>query len=515
LLLRRATTAAGEAIWASGLRLLGEALRQSGWQNHRLVAVNSGAAESMAAIIAHPVQSIGVLDALEGSRPTVPVNRNEPDSAFTFTEASGERQSRRVDVSRLNWARLRRMAQLRAASADDLDMQDLVAFASGDPARAEAKHVQPSQIRCMLVVVPNGVGLGHITRMMAIAKGLQSYADLRVIFWCYSRAAEILTSAGFEVILRQTAQHMDAHPPSWRRWEVEEFARTVVHFDVRLVAVDGGAVGRFIVDALKRPGCGRCGVLWVRRGMLRPETDADMLEHEQVCDLILEPGDLAVEMDQGPTRTRTARNRGFSRKIETRPVTLKPFLPSYTRKEAKKRLNLGWGRHCLVSLGGAFGDWELFQALLQKHAKQAGVKLIWAQSPLAAPPKLSDKSTSVRRFYPLSRYMEAFDGMVTATGYNSYHELILGYRGAVLLAPTNRDRLDDQEARARYAEEQGWAHVVYTTRLQDQERAIQSFMTDIRNGTTSTSRPAFNLDTEFYAREINAVLDRYSLGGGS
>ena len=243
--------------------------------------------------------------------------------------------------------------------------------------------------------------------------------------------------------------------------------------------------------------------------MLRPETDVRLLETEQFVDLILEPGDLAVEMDKGPTRTRTARNRGFSRKIVSKPITLKPFLPTYSRREAKRSLGLGWRRHCLVSLGGAFGDWDLLKRLIVENARKYNVGLIWAQSPLAPPPGDTDPDTVIKQFYPLSRYMKAFDGMITASGYNSYHELMMGYDGPVLLAPTNNVRLDDQEARATWAGQQGWAQVVLAHRLENQEQVIESFMQQVRNRAKVTDRPKVESDADMLAREIFKALDRY------
>jgi UDP:flavonoid glycosyltransferase YjiC (YdhE family) len=63
----------------------------------------------------------------------------------------------------------------------------------------------------------------------------------------------------------------------------------------------------------------------------------------------------------------------------------------------------------------------------------------------------------VVRTYPLSRHYRAFDLAISASGYNSFHEL-LRFGVPTLFVPNRVTALDDQDARARYAAEQGLAH---------------------------------------------------------
>ncbi|PZU50085.1 MAG: UDP-N-acetylglucosamine--LPS N-acetylglucosamine transferase, partial [Arsenicicoccus sp.] len=60
------------------------------------------------------------------------------------------------------------------------------------------------------------------------------------------------------------------------------------------------------------------------------------------------------------------------------------------------------------------------------------------------------------RHFPLSEHYRAFDLVVAAAGYNSFHEsLRLGV--PTLLVPNRHTSLDDQEARAAEAARRGWA----------------------------------------------------------
>ena len=508
ILLRRWAAPDDRPAWQDGLAMLGHALDASDTPHLDLAALTEDAAAEISALLGRPVTPLPGLPRIETNRPRVAVRRDAEDITFPFEHEDGRRETRRAGREAFNWVRLRRLGQPVAGDAGDADTVDLCAYAEGT--RPPATDVTPRARPCIVAVVPNGVGLGHITRMMAVGKALQRERDVRLVFWSYSRAAEILQAAGFEVVLRQNAVHLKAHPPHWRHWEAEELARLLRHFDAQAVAYDGGGFDPFIVSALRAPGCGRIGVLWVRRGMMRPDTDAEMLESEQFCDLVIEPGDLAVEMDKGPTRMLTAARQGFSRHFESAPTTLKPYLPVYSRREARKRLKLGWGKHVLVSLGGAFGDWTRLTEVMGASARRHGIKLIWAKSPLAPPPADPAMAANVRHFYPLSRYLEAFDGMITATGYNSYHELMMGYDRPVLLAPTNNVRLDDQVARATWAADRGWAHLVRADDPDAQQTVMDRFMGEVRAGTRTAGRPGLPEGDPRLAEAILTVCDRYA-----
>lgn len=518
ILLRRHARDHEDFLWREGLALLVEILGRADWPDLTLAALTEEAAAEMTELSGLDIAPLPPLPPIPGPRPRVAIRPDDGHITFRLAPEGKPPEERRARLDIFNWARLRRLADVESAAPDALDLVDLTAFANGGIETAVAAapaHASTSPAPTVLCVVPNGVGLGHITRMMAICTALKRQSGARVVFWSFSRAAEILQAAGFEVVLRQNIQHLDAHPPDWRAWETMEFASAIRHLRPSAVIYDGGTFDMFIINALKSPGCGHCGIVWVRRGMLRPDADAQLLEAEQYCDMVLEPGDLSVENDLGPTRMRRAQNKGFSITRIAPPVTLKPYLPAYPEKTARKKLGLGRGRHCLVSLGGAFGNWDRLRQQIVDQARAQRVRLVWAQSPLAAATTHDLGDARFRQFYPLSRYLSAFDGMITATGYNSYHELMLGYDGPVLLAPTNNERLDDQEARARCAGDRGWASVVLADEPEDQSEIIAGFMNQVRRREKIANRPKAPQGAEEMARDILQVCRRYSCTGAN
>ncbi|WP_282092541.1 hypothetical protein [Epibacterium ulvae] len=502
LILRRNTLQQDHTQTEAALRMLATALKASPADHIQLCALTPEAAQYCETVTGLPVSAAPALRPVQRPETSLPLDRGQPQATF-FLDTHQIRDVRRIKIDALSWGRLRRLARLHATDPNDQDLVDLCAYVS---TYGPAVPALP-RARRMLAVVPNGVGLGHITRMMALARALQSERETEVVFWCFSRAAEILQAAGYPIVLRQTAAHLRAHPPDWRDFETQEFALLLQTFKPDIVAYDGAMIDPFVFAALRMPGCGTCAFLWVRRGMLSPDADPLFMENEQFCDLILEPGDLAVAVDQGPTRLHQAQTRGFCQTYETQPVSLAVTLPAYSSREARKRMGLRRGTYCLISLGGAFGDWDALETALVAEAKRQKITLIWAQSPLAPPPR--SQNTLIRRLFPLSRYLPGIDGVVTAAGYNSFHELMLTYDKPVLFAPTNHIRMDDQVARASFAATQNWADVLQADTPEEITPKIRAFMQAVKSGTRFPQRPKQALEAAALNKRIDQMLQPY------
>lgn len=386
----------------------------------------------------------------------------------------------------INWAALARRAQLQTTSEAAEDFQDIVAIANHLPL-VEEDAAAPTYI----IVVPNGVGLGHLTRMLAVARRLGERA--RLIFWCYSRAALIIKQAGFAVIARQTAHHLGIDGDAWRQWETLEFAHLLRHSGATRVIFDGSTVDAFITRAMREPGLDQVSLVWIRRAMWQEGSNANVIEASQFCDLIIEPGDLAAKADRGPTTYFVPEHRGFSKLVKVDPVTLLSPEDMRTRREARKHLGLKRGTYCLVNLGADhFVDRTVLSTQIAELAQANRVTLVWAQSPLAEVPVDAKLPGEVLRQFPLARDFAAFDGIISAAGYNSFQELMMMYEGPVLFAPTVHARLDDQPARAGYAVSQGWAEALDTGQNgAAQYQTLSDFIRGLGGRSTPSARPEF------------------------
>jgi hypothetical protein len=497
IVLRRAGPEDGDE-WRDHLAMLDHLIAASG-RDIRLFALSEDAAVVLAAEFQQPVRVLPALPRRYAGARHLTLLRDD-GIVKIGRDGSNARPARQY-----NLARLRRRAVI-GANDRDLDLSDLADFANGTSERRVAPGTQQPVV---LVVVPNGVGLGHVMRMLAVARHLRAERGARVVFWSFSRAVGIISHHGFEAVLRHTARHTGADADDWQAWETEEFAAFLTDLKPDLVIQDSHTIAPFILDALARPGTGAARIALVRRGMWQPHhLSAEALASEELVDLVLEPGDLAASADRGVTRGRARQTGTFATFAVSAPVTLTRPDEILDPRRARKALGLGRGRHCLVSLGGdMLGDRSLFLRHLADAAEAARVKLVWAHSPLSSPDSeiLVNPRIATLSVYPLAPYIAAFDGIVSAAGYNSFHEYMQLYEGPVLLVPKLHSALDDQPMRAGYAASRGWAETVPPG--ESEYATIAVFLADLRAGKRPGLRSAWRDGAAEIARILNGLIE--------
>ncbi len=400
-----------------------------------------------------------------------------------------DRGEQPIPAKLVNWARIARHCHIETAGMASGDVLDLCTFANGLPQgalRASRQHY--------LFITPNGVGMGHLTRQLAIADALMSAAadgaKPKISFWCYSRAAGIIQAAGYPVILRQTAQHLGAESDDWEEWETASFTTFLRSDAFSAVLIDSSNISPWLMNALRSAGCHAPDLVWIRRGMWRPDVDPAKLADTALCNLVLIPGDLAGEADQGPTGRPHDFSKGLASEVVTAPVVFRPRNGVLDRSAARRALKLPrFRRLCLVSLGGdTLAATDVMHKILSDAAKAEKVDLVWARSPLAAIPSDSD-GVNIRSVYPMSRYVQAFDGIISAAGYNSFHELLLGVDCPVLFIPTAHAKMDDQPSRAQFAASQGWSDIWESDGLSAPRSNLRTFFAKVRDKARPRGRP--------------------------
>ncbi len=492
-----------EVEWRDHLALLQSLITQSG-RSVQFLALNENAASELSTETGETVRSLPALPrAFQGSRTLKLTRTNGALEAILDP-------SKTLPAQRLNLGRLRRVALL---GADDIDrdLSDIAHFTNGT---LDTAPPRPSRSPVIVVVVPNGFGLGHVTRMLAVAQHIRDNQDARVVFWSFSRAAGIIARFGFEVIARHTSRHTGADTDAWRKWETAEFATLLASLRPDLVVQDAAALDDFVVDALAKQDVGSARIALVRRGMWQKHIlGATAFASEDLADLVVEPGDLAAAADRGLTRGRAGKANSLARMDASAPVTLTHPKQMLDQRRARKALGLGRGRHCLITLGGdAFSDMSHLVRHIIDSATKARVRLVWARSPLAAPDHDIASNTQIisRSLYPLAPYLAAFDGVVSSSGYNSFHELMQLCDRPVLFAPRQHSALDDQMARAAHAASQGWA--MHADASVNEAATINAFMNEVRAGKTVTTRPKWRNGA---AQMADLLMDLIEIGGPS
>jgi hypothetical protein len=132
-----------------------------------------------------------------------------------------------------------------------------------------------------------------------------------------------------------------------------------------------------------------------------------------------------------------------------------------TRARARRELQLRGRLVVALQLGsGANFDFSAArERCLERMLSLSHVDVVELMSPvtddLAEPERLSDRHYPMRLF-PAYRYSRAFDAMICAAGYNTFHENIAGTIPTLFLA-NRAEEMDRKDVRAEYAAKERFA----------------------------------------------------------
>lgn len=296
----------------------------------------------------------------------------------------------------------------------------------------------------VLFMSSNGVGLGHLTRLLAVA--LRAEPDVAPVFLSLSRAADVV--GGFGLPWEHVASH--THPgiggPTWANLLRDHVVETIDRWGIRAVVFDGVAPYEGLRAALDRRR--KVHRVWIRRGLWLPGAEADRPRVDWF-DLVVEPGELV------PGEAPAEDDRSTTVRVD--PVTLVDREQLASRADARRELGLPVdARLLLVALGsGTLTDVApAMRAVLEGLSEDRWV-VARPRSPL--PGALVPDRLDVRTFeaYPMARLLPAFDAAIAAPGYNAFHELLVA-RVPTLFVPQPRET-DDQARRAAAAVDGGLA----------------------------------------------------------
>lgn len=297
----------------------------------------------------------------------------------------------------------------------------------------------------VLLVSDNGAGLGHLSRLMAIGRRLPP--DLQAVIATQSHGASVAHQEGFLTEYIPSRKLLGMGKQRWNAVLRDRLRHLISVYRPEVVAVDSVPHGGYL-DAIRR----HPDITWVliRRAMWKPGVGENWIERGAAFDRILEPGEFAAPADEGLT----VRHRDGVHTVD--PITFLDPDELLPRDEARARLGLGDQPAVLMQLGaGNINDIASPIARISAALDRRGFRIVLAESAIATGRLRPPPNGHVVKLYPISRYVRGFDLVVSAAGYNSYHEL-LAFAVPTVFVPTPAD-LDDQVARARYAAAAGVA----------------------------------------------------------
>lgn len=303
--------------------------------------------------------------------------------------------------------------------------------------------------RRVLFVSSNGGGMGHLTRLLATAR--RASAGVEPVFFTLSTAVSVVREQGFLCEFFASWEHRKLAGGEWDPLFSHRLSEIIRTYRPRAVVFDGTAPYAGILENAKRHP--QIPFVWSRRGMWRSGAGkAFRIAQARSFDLVIEPGELAGAFDAGLT----AQHRDQALTVD--PVLLLRPDEALGHDEAARELGLDpEAPAALVSLGaGNIADvTDLRDGVVSALGAVEGLQ-VCVTDPVIAEQSSESSRGRIRSIsvHPLSRYLAAFDFAVAASGYNSFHELMAA-RVPSIFVPNRDTALDDQEARARFAEQAG------------------------------------------------------------
>lgn len=357
-----------------------------------------------------------------------------------------------------------------AGYIDRLEKAGLVSGKSTVSRTAEGKTTRRAKKR-LLFVTSNGAGMGHLTRLLAVATRLPREAQ--PVFASLSLGVHVVSKYGipYEYIPSKDASR--APVKEWNDYSLERFTHLLRDVRPDVMVFDGVWPYRGLREAAKRSGVRRA---WMRRGMWKADTSERPLSWAAEFNDIIEPGEFAGSYDSGPTASRQEMNIA---KVD--PVTLLSNEELLSKEQARRELGYGAeDKVALVTLGaGNINDIGALQTRVLDWFKkyEPNWRVVVTKPPIAA--EGSQLGVDTLQVYPLARYTNAFDVAVSAVGYNAFHEWMVGCL-PTLWVPNTFTRTDDQLARARWAEDNGFGLYLREESTDEVARALSELTQDHR-----------------------------------
>lgn len=308
---------------------------------------------------------------------------------------------------------------------------------------APSQQVKPAGK--IVFVTSNGAGMGHLTRLLAIARRLPG--SVEATFISLSQAAPVVRQYGFDFEYIASKGDLACEPEDWNEYFERRFLDGLQRAAPAMVVFDGTWPYRGISKAMRTV---PAKYVWVRRGMWRETTAPTSLLRNTDFDLVITPGESAADYDRGVTALTMD-----STKVG--PITVLDNSEILSREEARARLGLGnEDRVALITLGAGNINSidntaiEVVDSLRARHEEWT----ILSTSTLISHNDRGIEGVRSISVYPIAEYAMAFDFVVSATGYNSYHEW-MNYSVPAIWVPNYSTITDDQVARARHAHDAG------------------------------------------------------------
>lgn len=316
--------------------------------------------------------------------------------------------------------------------------------APGTPSVFTTGIIRPK--RRILSLSTNGIGLGHLSRQLAVAERLRP--DVDTVFIGFSQAIATVRKFGYISEHIPYFSSIGLDPGYWNRAVAEHLNSAVAFYRPSALMVDANHPFEALRSVRARhPGL---PMIWMRRAMWRNSHDLTPFERSHLFDMILEPGEIAQAYDDGPTV-------GRPETTYLQPVRLVDRGMQFNREAACREIGLSPDALNVLLMPGAQNNFDadgLWTEILRELSGWSNTMPVLCEWAISEAEHPWPASYPRLRGFPYPRWFRAFDFAVSTAGYNSFADLVaLGVPS--VFVPNDNPSMDRQDLRALFAERRG------------------------------------------------------------
>ncbi|MED5350597.1 MAG: hypothetical protein VYB50_03800 [Candidatus Thermoplasmatota archaeon] len=326
----------------------------------------------------------------------------------------------------------------------------------------------------ILMFPTNGVGFGHFTRMLALAKRLKlADPELEVIFFTTMPTLHLLKAHNIPAHFISGPKYFRNFESSdWNALVEEELTLCLETHKPKMFVFDGAFPYRGMLRSIRhQPNMSK---VWMRRGTFRKGSTipVDSISH---FDLIIHPQD---SVPLSPSE--------IDHDVEVLtcpPIVLLDETELVEPDMARRRLGVPLdSRVVYVQLGaGEINDIDSeIRLTIEALISHNDVHVVLGESMIGERLEIDFDRVHLIRDYPNSMYFKGFDATVMAGGYNSFHEART-FGLTSLFYPNMNTGMDDQLARCNVASVEGWGNVLVKRNADTIPSAIDELLSRIDN----------------------------------
>ncbi|MBU7008554.1 glycosyltransferase [Phosphitispora fastidiosa] len=313
---------------------------------------------------------------------------------------------------------------------------------SAGPIDVKALRTIKPNGRGIIFIPTNGAGLGHLTRLLAIAKRLKKrILDTEIIFFTTSLAKHLIIQEGFIGYYFPTKTLFDSHVTAsrWNNLFLKQLSDILKYHNPQMLVFDGTFPYLGLIQSMNQLDLKK---IWIKReGSKVNDSDKRGKEKEKFFDFVITPREAGLSTSEDTGR------------IYCNPIIYLEKSELLDRSQLLKQWKVPENSKVVYIQLGAGNINNItndITVLIQNLKQRKEIFIVIGESIIGKKLKIPKNNVMILRDYPNSQFFKAFDLAICASGYNSFHELM--HFGVPSIFIPNRETIkDDQFGRAMRA----------------------------------------------------------------